>query len=147
MEENNTTTPVAPQGKGMAVAGFVIALVGLVFYFLIAVAVGAQAMFGGGYGLGIFWLVLCLAGTLLSVMGMMKLGKTGGKKGLGIAGMIIGIIATIMTLLLVMGIGKVHEAAGDKIGEAFENLQNLDTAAIRQSLENAIEGAADSTAH
>jgi hypothetical protein len=131
----------------MAVAGFVIALVGLVFYFLIAVAVGAQAMFGGGYGLGIFWLILCATGTLLSVLGMMKLGKTGGKKGLAIAGMIIGILATIMTLFLVMGIGKIHEVGGNKLGEAMENLENLDTAAIRQSLESAIENATDSTAH
>ena len=52
MEETNTT-PTAPQGKGMAVAGFVISLVALIFYFIIAVAVAAQAIMGGGFGLGV----------------------------------------------------------------------------------------------
>ena len=148
MEENNQNTPQgAPQGKGLGVSGFVISLVGLVFYFVIAVVVAGQAVFGGGYGLGIFWLVFCLAGTLLSVMGMMKLGKTGGKKGLSIAGMIIGLVATILTLMLVMGIGKIHDGVGDKMGEfgdAMKNLENLDTAALRQSINEAIS---DTTAH
>lgn len=99
MEE---TTTQKPQGKGMAVAGFVIALVALVFYVFVATAVTFAAALGGGYGLGIFWLVLSLAGTGLCVMGMMKLGKTGGKKGLAIAGMIIGIIAVVLTTMLVI---------------------------------------------
>lgn len=80
-------TTQTPQGKGMAVAGFVISLVGLVLYIPVAGIVGIAALAGGGYGLGISWLVICLAGAALSIMGMMKLGKTGGKKGLGIAGM------------------------------------------------------------
>ena len=61
MEE--TTQTQKPEGKGMAVAGFVISLVGLVFYFIIAGIVAVSALAGGGYGLGIFWLILCLAGT------------------------------------------------------------------------------------
>ena len=129
MEENTQTTQT-PQGKGMGIAGFVISLVGLVFYFIVAGIVGLQALAGGGYGLGIFWLILCLAGTVLSILGMMKLGKTGGKKGLSIAGMVIGIVATILTLMLVIGISKVHSEVGDglqKLGDAFEK---LDTAAI-----------------
>ncbi len=123
MEQTTTTQPTAPQGKGMAVAGFVLSLVGLIFYFVIAVAVAAQAILGGGYGLGIFWLILCLAGTVLCVMGMMKLGKTGGKKGLAIAGMIIGIIAVILTALLVMGIGKMQDAGG-QYGDQFKEEMN-----------------------
>ena len=102
MEE--TTTTQKPEGKGMAVAGFVISLVALVFYVFVATAVTFAAALGGGYGLGIFWLVLSLAGTGLCVMGMMKLGKTGGKKGLAIAGMIVGIIAVILSAMLVMSI-------------------------------------------
>jgi hypothetical protein len=123
MEQTTTTQPTVPQGKGMAVAGFVLSLVGLIFYFVIAVAVAAQAILGGGYGLGIFWLILCLAGTGLCVMGMMKLGKTGGKKGLAIAGMIIGIIAVILTALLVMGIGKMQDAGG-QYGDQFKEEMN-----------------------
>lgn len=125
MEETTTTTTQQqqPEGKGMAVAGFVISLVALVFYVFVATAVTFAAALGGGYGLGIFWLVLALAGTVLSVMGMMKLGKTGGKKGLGMAGMIIGIIAVILTTMLVMGIAKIQSEAGalgDQFKEALE---------------------------
>jgi len=140
MEENNQTTPTAPQGKGMAIAGFVISLVGLVFYFIIAGIVGLAAVLGGGYGLGIFWLILCLAGTLLSAMGMMKLGKTGGKKGLGIAGLVIGLVATIMTLMLVMGISKIHEQVGDKVNDAGKEFLEAiqDTSKINE-LKRAIE--------
>jgi hypothetical protein len=120
MEE---TTTQKPQGKGMAVAGFVIALVALVFYIFVATAVTFAAALGGGYGLGIFWLVLSLAGTALSILGVMKLGKTGGKKGLGIAGAVIGAVALILTTMLVMSIGKIQSAGGemgDKFKEAME---------------------------
>jgi hypothetical protein len=137
MEQTQT-----PQGKGMGVAGFVISLVGLVFYFIIAGVVTVQAALGGGYGLGIFWLVLCLAGTALSVMGMMKLGKTGGKKGLSIAGMIIGLVATILTLLLVMGIGKMQQA-GDEFGDKFKEAMEQ----AGQQMENDMKEALDTIAH
>ena len=107
----------------MAIAGFVLALVALVFYVIVAAAVTFSAALGGGYGLGIFWLVLSLGGTILSVIGMMKLGKTGGKKGLAMAGMIIGIIAVILTTMLVMSISKIQSqtgALGDQFKEAME---------------------------
>lgn len=128
MEQTTTTTttvttPGGPQGKGLGVAGFVISLIALVFYWIIAPIVALQALAGGGYGLGIFWLVFSLLGTLLSVMGMMKLGKTGGKRGLAITGMILGIVALILTIMLVMGIGKAQQAGsefGDKFKEGME---------------------------
>lgn len=143
MEQTSQSTQ-APQGKGMAVTGFVLSLVGLVFYFIIAGIVAVSALVGGGYGLGIFWLVLCLAGTGLSVMGMMKLGKTGGKKGLAIAGMIIGIIAVIMTAMLVMKIGSM-QAAGGAFGDEFKKgLESLDTAKLRQEMESAVQSITDS---
>ena len=139
MEETNTT-PTAPQGKGMAVAGFVISLVALIFYFIIAVAVAAQAIMGGGYGLGIFWLILSLAGTGLCVMGMMKLGKTGGKKGLAIAGLAIGAVATILTLMLVMGIGKMQSAGGD-LGDKFKEEMEKAATEMHHDVDAAIDTA------
>jgi predicted anti-sigma-YlaC factor YlaD len=126
------TNAQQPQGKGMAIAGFVLALVAFVFYWIIAGVVAVQAALGGGYGLGIFWLILSLAATGLSVMGMMKLGKTGGKKGLAITGMIIGLVALVLTALLVMGIGKIQDEAS-KAGSDFSNkmeeaLKKIDSA-------------------
>jgi hypothetical protein len=120
-----------PQGKGLAITGFVISLVGLVFYFIIAGVVAVQAALGGGYGLGIFWLILCLAGTIMSVMGMMKLSKTGGKKGLAIAGLVLGTVATILSLLLVMGISEVQDASGE-----FQQEYQDEINAMKDSLDN-----------
>ena len=119
------TTEQKPQGKGMGVAGFVISLVALVIYWIIAPIVMLSAAMGGGYGLGITWLVISLLGTALSVMGMMKLGKTGGKRGLAITGMILGLVATILSVLLVMKIGDAQMAGaafGNEMKDAMEQM-------------------------
>jgi len=143
MEQTTTTTtttiqPGTPQGKGMAVAGFVISLVALVFYFVIAGIVALQALAGGGYGLGIFWLILSLLGTGLSVMGMMKLSKTGGKKGLAIAGMVIGLVAVVLTLLLVMGISKAQQA-GNEFGDKFKDAMEQSTQQMQSEMNQAMD--------
>jgi len=143
MEE---TTTQKPQGKGMAVAGFVIALVALVFYVFVATAVTFAAALGGGYGLGIFWLVLSLAGTGLCVMGMMKLGKTGGKKGLAIAGMIIGIVAVILTTMLVMSIGKIQSEAG-ALGDQFKEAMEQSAEQMKSEMNQAIDSVQQEAGH
>ncbi len=142
MEQTNTTQK--PEGKGMAVAGFVLSLVALVFYFIVSPIVLIQAALGGGYGLGIFWLLLALAGTGLSVMGMMKLGKTGGKKGLAITGMILGLIALIFTILLVLGISKAQQAGGE-FGDKFKDAMEQGLNQSLDSLTKATEKALDTT--
>ncbi len=142
MEQNNTTTVPAPQGKGLGVAGFVISLVALVLWFIIASIATVSAMVGGGMGLAMFWLILSLLGTALSVMGMMKLGKTGGKKGLSITGMILGIVAVILSVTTVMGVSKIKATMGDAGKEMLQNL--TDTAKLRESINNAVESIQDS---
>ena len=148
MEENNTTTTTTtttsqtPQGKGMGTAGFVISLVALVLWFVIAPMCLFSAALGGGMGLAMFWLVLSLLGTGLAVMGMMKLGKTGGKKGLAIAGMVLGIVATILSVTTVMGVSKVKATIGDAGKEMLENL--ADTAKLRETMNNAMQSITDS---
>ena len=137
--EQTTQTPQTPQGKGMGTAGFVISLVALVFYFIVAPIVLVQAALGGGYGLGIFWLIFSLLGTALSVMGMMKLGKTGGKKGLATTGMILGIIAVLLTAWLVMGIGKVQSGTaefGDKFKDAMNKGMNQSLDSLTKQMDN-----------
>ncbi len=138
MEQTQQTTPT-PQGKGMGVAGFVISLVALVIYWIVAPIVAISALAGGGYGLGIFWLVLSLIGTLLSVMGMMKLGKTGGKKGLAMTGMILGIVATILSVMMIMGISKAQKA-GNILGDSFKNAMEN----VSDSLKKNMDAVADS---
>ena len=118
-EENNGAKP---QGKGLAVTGFILALVGLV---LNAPVMGA-ALLSGSMGLGYFWVVLCVVGTILSAMGMMKLGKTGGKKGLAIAGLIIGIVAIIWSVVSAMAIGAAADQLGEGMDELNRTLQDLE---------------------
>lgn len=143
MEE---TTTQKPQGKKLAVAGFIISLVALVFYVFIATAVTFAAALGGGYGLGIFWLLLSLAGTALCVMGMMKLGKTGGKKGLAIAGMIVGIIAVFLTAMLVMSIGKIQSAGGE-MGDKFKEAMEQSAEQMKENMNQAIDSVQQEAGH
>ena len=126
MSEENA---VKPEGKGLAIGGFVLSLVGLIFASMIMGIVVLGMATGGGKGLAYFWVVLCLASVVLSAMGMMKLGKTGGKKGLAVAGLVIGIVATIWSVMMLMGLGALENAAGEgfeELGEALENLENLE---------------------
>ena len=113
MSENATQ----PQGKGLGIAGFILSLVSLIFASMIFGIVMLGMATGGGKGLAYFWIVLCLASVVLSVMGMMKLGKTGGKKGLAIAGMIIGIVATIWSVVMLMGLSVAESMATDVLND------------------------------
>ena len=147
MEQTNNTSGQAPQGKGMGVAGFVISLVALVLFWIISPIAMLSALAGGGMGLAGFWLVISLLGTLLSVMGMMKLGKTGGKKGLATTGMILGIVSTILCVWLLMGVNTAHKTVGDAgkelLNQLQEGIQNMDS--MKQVIEEAMP--ADTTAH
>ena len=119
MSETLDTNSTAPQGKGLAVTGFILSLVGLIFSSWIAVIAAAMIIAGGSAWLMYFWLVLCIASVVMSAMGMSKLGKTGGKKGLAIAGLVIGIVATIWAIVLTMGLGAA-DAASDEFGDEFK---------------------------
>jgi hypothetical protein len=148
MEQTNTSfsqpeQPAGkPQGKGLGVAGFVISLIALLLWIVISGIAIAAAAFGGGMGLAVFWLILSLLGTLLSIMGMMKLGKTGGKKGLAITGMVLGIIATILSVTTLMGVQKMKSTVGDKGKELLENFS--DTAKLRESMNSMMDQLTDS---
>lgn len=116
-----TTVVVAPQGKGMAVAGFIIALVALVLNNVMA-GIAILAIIAGGSGwLMYLWLVVNIFGMILSIMAMSKLKKSGGKRGLAIAGMIIGIVGTVWAIMLVMGLSIAAAASGNFNDEAFKD--------------------------
>ena len=141
MEQTNNTVQ-KPEGKGMGVAGFVISLVSLVLLGFIWITVMFSAALGGGYGLGIFWLLLCLAGTILSIMGRGKLGKTGGKKGLATTGMVLGIISTVLSLWMVIQIGQVQKMAGgfgDKFKDAMEKGMNQSMDSLTKAAEKSMD--------
>jgi hypothetical protein len=119
MEQTNNT---APQGKGMAVTGFVLALVGLVLE-VVVIPMGALV----GMWLSYFWLILIIAGTAMSFMGMSKLGKTGGKKGLAITGLVLGLVALVWGIFLIIGTMKAKEgvdALKDNFSTEMQKLQD-----------------------
>lgn len=122
MSENLDATTTAPQGKGMAVAGFILALVGLVLNPVMA-GIAVLAIIAGGSGwLMYLWLVVNILGMILSIMAMSKLKKSGGKRGLAIAGMIIGIGGTVWAIMLVMGLSIAASASSglsDDMQDAF----------------------------
>lgn len=113
MSENLDLNSNQPQGKGLAVGGFILSLVGLIFTGLIGVIAAGMIITGGSPWLAYLWVVLCIASVIMSAMGMSKLGKTGGKKGLGIAGLIIGIVATVWSLFMAIGLGAINEGIGE----------------------------------
>lgn len=128
-EENNG---VQPQGKQLGIAGFVLALVTLIFSSWIAAVAVASIITGGSAWLMYLWLVLAIVSVVLSAMGMSKLGKTGGKKGLAIAGLVVGIVSVVWSAILVAGL-SVAAGAADTLGdsdewqEAMEQLDELET--------------------
>ncbi|MFN5417719.1 MAG: hypothetical protein ACK5B9_11730 [Flavobacteriia bacterium] len=129
MSENLDLNSNQPQGKGLAVGGFILSLVGLLFTGIIGVIAAGMIMTGGSPWLAYLWVVLCIASVVMSAMGMSKLGKTGGKKGLGIAGLIIGIVATVWSLLMAIGLGAINEGVGDAkidLQELSNDLQKME---------------------
>jgi hypothetical protein len=120
-EENNVSQP---QGKSMGIAGFILSLVTLLFSTWIVAIATVSVIAGGSPWLMYFWLVLAIAGLVLSAMGMSKLGKTGGKKGLAIAGLVIGIISVIYCLMLCAGLSAAASAA-DTYVDSVDGINNL----------------------
>ncbi len=119
-----------PEGKGLAVGGFIFALVGIVIPFnVLAVLVGSIA-------LSYLGLILCVLSVVLSAMGMNKLGKTGGKKGLAIAGLIIGLVATIWSVFAIAGIGEAIDARNEGMDKLKQEISSPDFKDAMKDLEN-----------
>lgn len=124
MTENLNQNLGDVKGKQMGVAGFVLALVTLIFSSWIAVMAAAAIVTGGSGWLMYLWLVLAIVSVVLSAMGMSKLGKTGGKKGLAIAGLVIGIVSVIWCAMLAAGLSVaangVDTVGGDEFRDAMQ---------------------------
>lgn len=132
MEENNATT-TSSKGKGLGMAGMIIGIVALVWAIIPLLGAGA------------WW--LALVGLILSIVAFF-MAKGGGnpKRGAMLAGIIMNVVAIALAAFWIYKIASSVMDLKDGMEDAFKN---LDTAALRQNLENAIEGAAtgDSTAH
>lgn len=126
MSENATQ----PEGKGLAIGGFILSLVGLVLLSVITGIALVMVAAGGSAWLMYLWTVLCIASIVMSAMAMGKLKKTGGKRGLAIAGLVIGIVATVWSIFATLGLqvvdSGVDSATGDlqELNDALNDLEN-----------------------
>lgn len=121
---------VKNEGKTMGIAGFVLALVTLIFSSWVAAASVAMMISGGSGWLMYLWLVLALASIVISVMGMSKSKRSGGKRGLAIAGMVIGIVSSVYCLILALGLSAAASMSSSLVNDAefqdaMQELENL----------------------
>jgi hypothetical protein len=130
MEENNATT-TSVKGKGLGTAGMIIGIVALVWSIIPLLGAGA------------WW--LALVGLILSIVAFF-MAKNGGnpKRGAMLAGIIMNVVAIALAAFWIYKIASTMMDMKDGMEDAFKN---LDTAALRQSIEGAMQNVGDSTAH
>lgn len=108
-----------PEGKGAAVAGFILALLGIIVPFnVIAVLMGSAVMSYIG-------LVICLVSVILCAMAMGKLKRSGAKRGLAVAGLVIGLVATVWSALAVAGINDAIALRNQGVSNMQQELRNM----------------------
>lgn len=139
MEQSNIIDEVAvkPEGKGLAVSGFVISLVAIIFFGAVAYLAAMQAVQAamlsimgtpsdGGYLISFIWLGVSIIGLVLSAIGMSKLKKSGAKRGLAIAGLIISIVTVLLCVALLVGIKLFQDESKKKIDDTTAAFENFD---------------------
>jgi ABC-type uncharacterized transport system permease subunit len=116
MEQQNAVA--STKGKGLGLAGMIIGIVALIW--AIIPLLGAAA----------WW--MALTGLILSVVAFF-MAKNGNnpKKGMIITGIILNVVALCLAIFWIY---QISSAAN----EIMEGLENLDTAAMRQSIESSM---------
>lgn len=99
-------------GKGLAVAGLVLSIVGLVLGF-----------FGGWFS--IIALPVSIVGLVLAVMGGKKLKAVGAPAGIATAGLVLGIIAVVFSAIFFFTCGICTLCVAAKINDGLNGLDDL----------------------
>ena len=133
MEENNATT-TSTKGKGLGMAGMIIGIVALVWSIIPLLGAGA------------LW--IAVIGLILSIIAFF-MAKSGNNpnKGMIIAGVVMNVIALALAIFWAYKIASSMGAVMDGVKDLEESMKNLDTAALRKSMEDAMQNAGDTTAH
>lgn len=119
MSENANVNSSAPQGKGAAVGGFILSLVGIVIPFNVLAVIAGSAI------VAYIGLAICIISVVLCAMAMGKLKKTGGKRGLAIAGLVIGLVASVWSIMAVLSINEAIDARNKGVGELQNELIDM----------------------
>jgi hypothetical protein len=123
MEETTTTTTNSKAGKGLGIAGLVLGILAAIVSFV--PCLGMYAMFPG------------IIGLVLSIISIIQANKAGAAKGMAIAGLVCSIVGIAIAGWQYSKLAAVGE-------ELKETLENLDTAKLRQEMNQAIENITDS---
>ncbi|MDO9000741.1 MAG: DUF4190 domain-containing protein [Bacteroidota bacterium] len=119
MEQNNTTTPAANNGKGLGIAGMILGILAIIVSFV--------PCFG-------WWaIVLAVVGVILSAVSLSQAKKANAPKGMAIAGLICSILAIIIGSIWIFIITKAVTEGAGMFKDAMEKSGALD------SLKNAME--------
>lgn len=118
----------APKSNGLAIAGFVVALLGLLGSFIPVVNIGG--------------IVLAVVGLILSIVGLTKAKKVGAGKGMALTGIILGALAIVVgiavNLIFAAGVSnaadEIDEAIASASAEADDAMSRVDGSATEQIL-------------
>ncbi|MDP1802383.1 MAG: DUF4190 domain-containing protein [Bacteroidota bacterium] len=113
MEQNNTTTPAANNGKGLGIAGMILGILAIIVSFV--------PCFG-------WWaIVLAVVGVILSAISMSQAKKANAPKGMAIAGLICSILAIIIGSIWIFVIAKAVTEGGAMFKDAMEKSGAMDS--------------------
>ncbi|MEO6303921.1 MAG: hypothetical protein ABIP51_12190 [Bacteroidia bacterium] len=113
MEQNNTTTPAANNGKGLGIAGMILGILAIILSFIPC--------------FGIWAIVFAVIGVILSAISMSQASKAGVSKGMAIAGLICSILAIIICCVWFFFIAKAVNEGGGLLKEAMEKSGAMDS--------------------
>lgn len=131
-------------GKGLGTGGFVLSLVAIVGYFIVAVMATASAALSGSSSMLLIWAVICGIALLLSFMGYRKSAAAGAKKGLATAGIVISLVALVLSgyghyslnkAMSDPAFQKAREEMKDALDQGFDKMKE-DMKNASDSLEN-----------
>lgn len=95
------SSPQRPGNPGMAIAGLVVGIVGLLLSWT-----------------GPIGFVICAVGAVLSFVGMRKATETGAPRGMAIGGLVCSLVGLVIALILTI----VVLTAADEINEGFDDI-------------------------
>jgi hypothetical protein len=121
--EETTTTSNSKAGKGLGIAGLVLGILAAVIAFIPC--------------LGTFALIPGIIGVVLSIVSLVQANKAGAAKGMAIAGLVCSIVGCGIA-------GWQWYVLSKATNEFKEQLENLDTAKLRQEMNQVIEQMTDS---
>ncbi len=122
MEETTTTTN-SKAGRGLGIAGLVLGILAAIISFV--PCLGMYAIFPG------------IIGLVLSVISIVQAGKAGAAKGMAIAGLVCSLVGSSIAVWQYMKIK-------DGLDQLKEGIENMDTAKLRQEMNDVIETMTDS---